>query len=355
MLPVAMLKSMRHALPLLAPMSLLMAWYLASHMSPHSALVNYWMFWPIVSTFGLLTVIDYACGKSDRQPSLEVDEALTRLWPLLAVPVQLSLIGLGIHMLQTLSLSTLGVVGLCVSVGLLTGILGITTAHELIHKSTKLEATAGGFLLSTVCYASFKVEHIYGHHVTVSTPQDASSARLWQSVYTFVPQAIARNFFNAWRLAGLQAQRRGHCLWQSELVGWSLCSLAMLSICYVVAGWLGVVFFLGQSLVAITELEIINYIEHYGLRRKQLADGKYERVRPVHSWNSSYWFTNLVLFQLQRHSDHHAIASRRYSQLQHHEEAPQLPGGYGAMILLALIPPLWFRIIHPRLPHDHIE
>jgi alkane 1-monooxygenase len=352
MYSAAMLKSFRHALPLLTPLSLVVAWYFASRAPIDSALVDYWMFWPIVVMYGLLTVVDYACGTSIQQPSLEVDEPMVKLWPLLTLPVQFGLIALGLYMLQTLTLSTLGVTGLCVSVGLLTGILGITTAHELIHKSSKLETTVGGFLLSTVCYASFKVEHIYGHHVTVSTPQDASSARLWQNVYAFVPQAIVRNFYNAWRLAHLQAKRRGHSLWQSELVGWSLCSLVLLLICYAVAGWLGAVFFLSQSLVAIAELEVINYIEHYGLRRKQDADGKYERVRPVHSWNSSYWFTNLLLFQLQRHSDHHAIASRRYSQLQHHQSAPQLPGGYGAMTLLALIPPLWFRIIHPRLPHE---
>ena len=246
--------------------------------------------------------------------------------------------------------SLVGSIGWIVSIGIVGG-LGINVAHELIHKDEKLETRAGGFLLSLVSYAGFKVEHLRGHHVHVSTPEDASSSRYNQSLYNFLPQAYARNFINAWKLEAKRLEKKGHSAlsWRNELIWWySITALAFTAFT-VAFGWLGAAFFLGQSFIALNLLEIVNYLEHYGLHRRKLENGRYERTGPEHSWNSNYFLTNVFLFHLQRHSDHHAWAKRRYQILRHHDVAPQLPAGYSAMIVLAMFPPLWRRVMNPRV------
>jgi alkane 1-monooxygenase len=249
-----------------------------------------------------------------------------------------------------------------VSIGLVGGVTAINTGHELIHKPTRLEQWAGGLLLSCVGYGSFKVEHIHGHHVDVATPADGSTARLGETIYRFVPRAVWRNPQRAFELERAACVHRGRP-WnplRSELVVWSLASVAFALACSVMVGllttapwWLGLVYFVAQSMVAISLLEIINYIEHYGLERRLLTAGpmagRYERVNVTHSWNANFLFTNLLLFQLQRHSDHHAHAVRRYQALRHFDESPQLPAGYSALVVLAAVPPLWRRVMDPRV------
>ena len=235
--------------------------------------------------------------------------------------------------------------------GTVGGIIAINLGHEFVHKDAKLENWMGGLLLASVTYAGFKVEHVRGHHVHVSTPGDASSSRYDQSVYQFLPRAFKHNFLNAWKLEKQYLERKGkkNLSAANELIWWYAIS-ALFTLAFGLAfGWMGVLFFLAQSFVAAFTLEVINYIEHYGLHRRVNDKGRYERVTPAHSWNSNYLLTNLALFQLQRHSDHHAYAKRRYQVLRHYEESPQLPGGYAAMYVLALVPPLWKRIMNPRV------
>lgn len=206
-------------------------------------------------------------------------------------------------------------------------------------------------LYASVNYATFKVEHIRGHHVHVSTPADASSSRYNQSLYSFVPQAVVRNFIAGWRLQKEYLARKGKSLWsfENELIWWYACSFVFGACFYAAFGWMGVAFYVAQGFIAGLTLEIINYIEHYGLHRRQLKNGRYESVTPAHSWNSNYLLTNLFLFQLQRHSDHHAYARRRYQVLRHYDDSPQLPAGYATMFVLAFFPPLWKRIMNPRV------
>jgi alkane 1-monooxygenase len=187
--------------------------------------------------------------------------------------------------------------------------------------------------------------------VHVSTPEDASSSRYNQSLYNFLPQAYVRNFMNAWKLEAERLKRKGQApvSWRNELIWWYGISLLALVAFTVAFGWLGAAFFLGQSFIAFTLLEIVNYLEHYGLHRRKLDNGRYERTTPEHSWNSNYFLTNVFLFQLQRHSDHHAFAKRRYQVLRHHDIAPQLPAGYATMVVLACIPPLWRKVMNPRV------
>ncbi|WP_286220659.1 alkane 1-monooxygenase [Marinobacter apostichopi] len=310
---------------------------------------------PVV-VFGIIPVLDLLLGKDALNPDEEVDvpkmnsEAFYRVITLGWVVGYAVLLVWSMLELASGQFNAIGGIGWVISIGIVGG-LGINVAHELIHKDGKLETRAGGFLLSLVCYAGFKVEHLRGHHVHVSTPGDASSSRYNQSLYNFLPQAYLRNFLNAWKLEAQRLERKGEKAfsWRNELIWWYSIS-ALVFIAFTVAfGWLGAAFFLVQSFIAFTLLEIVNYLEHYGLHRRKLDNGRYERTAPEHSWNSNYFLTNVFLFHLQRHSDHHAYAKRRYQVLRHHDIAPQLPAGYAAMIVLATIPPLWKRIMNPRV------
>ncbi len=337
---------LRFLLILIIPLSL----FDAVRFGRASGMPNLFSLWPVFINFGVLSLIDYAVGTDQSQPTAQARQIALYRWIALAtLPAHLLALWWGLHVYTTAGFDWSGKLGWILSAGAVSGTLAITAAHELIHKTGKLEQWVGGILLSSVCYGGFKIEHIYGHHVHVSTPQDASSARYGQSVYHFLPRAVWHNTRNAWRLEAARLQRHHLSHWHNEMLRWTLFSLAFAASAYALFGAAGLVFFIGQSVVAFCELEVINYIEHYGLERQKTAHG-YERVTAMHSWNSSYRLMNWFLLNLARHSDHHAHASRRYQELRHVEDAPQLPGGYGAMVLLALLPPLWFRVIHPRLP-----
>lgn len=306
--------------------------------------------------FGVIPVLDHLLGQDPVNPDEEEVPELSeqyyyRILNLLCVPVYCAVLVYGGHIFLTTSFSVIGQIGWLMSVGTVGGIIAINVGHELIHKESTLEQNAGGLLLSLVFYGGFKVEHVRGHHVNVSTPADASSSRFGQSLYQFLPHAYLHNFINAWKLEKARLERKKLALlsWHNELIWWYGISVAVAVVFFAVTGWMGLLFFLAQSFFAFTLLEIINYVEHYGLHRRRTESGRYERPNIKHSWNSNYLLTNLFLFQLQRHSDHHAYPRRRYQVLRHHEESPQLPSGYATMVVLALVPPLWFKVMDPRV------
>ncbi len=310
-----------------------------------------------VWVFVAFPLIDTWVGLDTRNPPPGSDAALSdtpayRLLPLAALPAHALMLLWAAPTAVTLAAqSPLGAVGLCLSVGIVGGAIGITYAHELIHKPTGLERNAGGILLALVAYGGFKVEHVYGHHVDVATPRDTSTARLGQSAYAFLLRSLLLNPVRAWQLAGARLRTRGLPAWHwhNEMYLWHGLTLLVAAAMTAWLGWAGLGFFALQALVAIVLLELVNYIEHYGLLRRQRPDGSYERVTPRHSWNDSHHLSNLALLNLQRHSDHHAFAARRYQVLRHHDEAPQLPTGYASLVLLALLPPLWRRFMDPRV------
>ncbi len=317
---------------------------------------------PLCFLFVLLPLADYALGHDPRNPDpddaapLEADDSF-RWMTLAALPAQIGVLAWSARHAIDADFGPFGLAGWLLSQGIVGGVLAINVAHELIHKDTRLERTFGGLLLTTVGYAGFKIEHIRGHHVHVSTPEDASSARFGQSLWHFLPRALFRNTRNAWRLEAHRLQRQGRSAWHpgNELLRWTALWLAMAVAMGLWLGVAGVAFFFAQGFLAACSLEIINYIEHYGLERDKLADGRYERTTHLHSWNSEYLLSNLLLFHLQRHSDHHETPRRRYQALLHHPDSPQLPGGYAAMFVLALFPPLWFRVIDPRVRMFHAQ
>lgn len=341
----------------LLPPSLLLCAYLGGE---HFNQKNLWAYFPLLFTYGIIPICDYIIGRDTYNPDPSQTKQLNNsfyfpLLTLLCVPLQLACLywaaQYSINSYLMGQLTEIGFFGWIISTGIASSVLAINVGHELVHKNSKLEQWAGGFLYASVCYAGFKVEHIRGHHVHVSTPLDASSARFNANPYQFIPQAIFKNTYNAFRLEAKRLQSKGlpATHWRNELLWWYSISLILIATATFLFGPLGLVFFLIQSLIAVIHLELINFVEHYGLHRRLLENGHYERPSIKHSWNSSYLLTNLILFHLQRHSDHHENPKQRYQVLRHFDESPQLPGGYASMVLLALIPPLWKRIINPRV------
>ncbi|MEM9173387.1 MAG: alkane 1-monooxygenase [Pseudomonadota bacterium] len=335
-------------LPLAAPLALLNA-----HVTGWVAMFS-WT--PVFFAFGLLPVVDALVGIDTRNPSeAQVKQLMNdRFFPLLTflvVPLQvMSLLVCGWAFIAGVG-GWPGQLGFLVSAGVISGSTAITTAHELIHKPGKWAQRAGSALLATVCYATFKPEHLYGHHRHVATPEDGSTAFRGETVYAFIARSLWHNPVRGFRLAAEHLRRRGLPVVSrhNDLIGWSALSVLLLGVSAWVAGWLGALFFVGQAFIAICLLEIINYVEHYGLMREKMANGRYERVSPRHSWNANHLVTNLFLFHLQRHSDHHANGARPYQSLRHFDESPQLPFGYATAVLAALVPPIWFRVMDTRL------
>jgi alkane 1-monooxygenase len=254
------------------------------------------------------------------------------------VPIQLALIGWGAWLVGRGVLAPLDAVLFTLSVGLATGATGITIAHELGHKRPALDRFLARVLLVTVSYGHFAVEHNRGHHVRVATPDDPASARLGEGFWRFLPRTLAGSLRHAWVL-----DRR------EVAITW-MATLSLAAALGAAFGPLAVAFFFGQSAMAVTLLEAVNYVEHYGLRREKLPDGRYERQAAHHAWDAYERLSNCFLIHLQRHADHHLHPSRPYAALQPQPQSPRLPMGYAGMIPLAFVPPLWFAVMNPRVP-----
>jgi alkane 1-monooxygenase len=241
-------------------------------------------------------------------------------------------------------------IGTTTTLGMLNGI-AINTAHELGHKKEHLERWFAKIALAPCGYGHFFIEHNRGHHVRVATPEDPASSRLGETFWGFWPRTVAGSVTNGWKLEKTRLRRMNRRTWtlrNDVLNAWAM-TVVLWAVALVLFG-IGILpYLLAQAVLAFSLLEAVNYLEHYGLVRQQLANGRYERVTPRHSWNNNHITTNLFLYHLQRHSDHHANPTRRYQALRHFEESPQLPAGYAAMILLAYVPPLWRRVMDKRV------
>jgi alkane 1-monooxygenase len=234
--------------------------------------------------------------------------------------------------------------------GIIGGAIGITFAHELVHRRQPFERALGEMLLAAVSYTHFAIEHVHGHHRHVTTPHDPATARLGESFYRFLPRTFTGSLASAWRLEVERLARRGQGAYSpsNRMLRYGFTQVVLYLSVWVIFGATGAAVFAGQAVVAFSLLEVINYIEHYGLVRKEVAPGEYERVAARHSWDSSYRFSNWLLINLARHADHHCAAAKRYQSLELPADAPQLPAGYATMFLLALVPPLWFKVMNPR-------
>ena len=303
------------------------------------ALGQYW--YALVVFFVAIPLLDVLFGRSGTagEPAelqrLEAS-ALFRFILHAWVPLQLGLILWGSSVITTLEGADALLFTL--SVGLASGATGITIAHELGHKRAALDRFLSRVLLVTVSYGHFTVEHNRGHHVRVATPEDPASARYGEGFWRFLPRTLSGSFKDAFRIDSSEVLRS----WVATFAVAAGLGLAF--------GPRAVAFFFGQSAMAIVLLEAVNYIEHYGLQRKKLPDGRYERQSARHAWDAYETLSNAFLVHLQRHADHHLNPMRPYAALQPQAESPKLPTGYAGMVPIALLPPLWFAVMNPRVP-----
>lgn len=314
-----------------------------------------WTFLPLVLVLVVLPIVDFIAGLNAANAGEHAEplsanvwfRAITWLW----VPAHVAMVSWAAAAAASGRMSSLELAGLAISTGVIAGTVGITFAHELIHRPARFERALGEVLLSLTSYAHFAIEHVHGHHRHVGTPRDPATARLGESLYRFLPRCVLGSLQSAAELEARRLSKRGRppYHWSNRLYRYAAVQAAL----YAFAAWQwgarGALFVAAQAVVAFLLLETINYIEHYGLVREEIAPGRFERVAPRHSWNSSHRVSNWLLINLARHSDHHLTAGKRYQVLDHIEEAPQLPAGYGAMFVAAMVPPLWRRLMDPRV------
>jgi len=317
----------------------------------------FWWTGPVLA-FGVIPVLDHMIGADAANPP---DSVLARLEsdPFYRWATYLYLPNQYLSLLFAcwlwsgggwLTMTFADKVGLMATIGLIGG-LAINAAHELGHTRVQTGRRLSKVALAQTCYGHFFVEHSCGHHVRVATAEDPASARLGESLYAFIPRSVFGGLRSAWSLEARRLAGIGKPRWtlSNDVLNAWLLSVALF---IVLAVWFGPVvlpWLIGQAIIGFCLLESVNYLEHYGLRRQKLASGRYERVRPAHSWNSSTVLVSVLLFRLQRHSDHHVNPLRNYQALRHVDEAPQLPSGYSGMLLLAMFPPLWRRVMDPRV------
>ncbi|MBU2677172.1 MAG: alkane 1-monooxygenase [Gammaproteobacteria bacterium] len=345
-------------------------WWLLSVIYPLQPLVaiglhfktgnELWFLLPFFTNYIVAPVLDWFIGEDMNNPPEAVVMQLDRdpyyRWlTYIVVPLHFATLIGAVAYAARQDISSWAFVALAMFTGLTSG-LAINTGHELGHKNSKLEKWLAKVALAVAAYGHFSVEHNRGHHKDVSTPSDVASARMGESIYRFALREIPGAFRRAWKIERERLTARGKTLWHySNPILQSYAITAGLSLMLILwSGWLAVAFLLIHNVFAYWQLTSANYVEHYGLLREQGEDGRYERCQPHHSWNSNHVLSNLVLFHLERHSDHHTHPLRRYQSLRHFEDLPSLPNGYFGMYVLAYLPWLWFRVMDMRLlalPH----
>ena len=309
-----------------------------------------------IYAWGVTSILDRVLGRNEDNPDTQIpdrDLFWHRLITIAWAPIQtLTILGC-LYAASLGHLPTNQQIWLFAGLGVATGSIGINYAHELIHQRPWIERMAGEWLLSSVFYGHFTTEHLYNHHLYVATPKDPVTARYNEGFWRFLPRAVIGTATSAWAIDAERQRRRGRAVSAFSNPWWThmAISLGFLGVAFWLLGWWGVLLYLLMCVVAIVQLEAVNYVEHYGLTREHLGGGKYEHTKPHHSWNATQAATNLFLINLQRHSDHHYKPDRRYPLLQTYdeEEAPHLPFGYPLMVLFALTPPLWFRVMNRRV------
>jgi alkane 1-monooxygenase len=318
-----------------------------------------WFYGPVL-IFGVFPLLDLLVGLDASNPPDSVIKWLEqdryyRWCTYLFLPLQYAGLIFACWMWSHGGLSTIESIGLALTTAMVAGV-AINTAHELGHKRASSERWLSKVALAQTGYGHFFVEHNRGHHVRVATPEDPASARMGESFYAFLPRTVVGSLRSALEIEREHLARDGHSFWsiRNDIFNAWLMSLALFAGLALAFGAVVLPYLLIQATIGFSMLEVVNYLEHYGLLRQKREDGRYERTLPEHSWNSNNVASNVLLYHLQRHSDHHANPLRRYQSLRHFDEAPQLPTGYAGMIVAALIPPLWRRLMDHRVI-EHYE
>ena len=336
--------------------------YLFAYTVPISTLVSFSSFGlgtysAVMYAFVVLPILDIVLGKDNSNLSTEKSETknINKIfdWMLYVnLPVVYCIMLYGFFKIYNNDYSTFEMTGICLSGGILLATNGINVAHELCHRKKYFERAIGKALFLPCLYMHFYIEHNFGHHVNVGTPEDGATAKYKQNVYSFWITSVSKQYIDAWKkqIKLLKMKKARFLSVKNDMLWYHLFQPAYLLLILAFFSFDVFLFALLSGIVSFLFLECINYIEHYGLRRFKTESGRYERVQAHHSWNSNHNIGRIVLYELTRHSDHHFKASKKYQILDCHDEAPQLPFGYPASILLSLVPPLWFHIVNPLVP-----
>ena len=336
--------------------------YLFAYTVPISTLVSFSSFGlgtysAVMYAFVVLPILDVVLGKDNSNLSTEKSETkkINKIfdWMLyINLPVVYCIMLYGFFKIYNNDYSTFEMIGMCLSGGILLATNGINVAHELCHRKKYFERAIGKALFLPCLYMHFYIEHNFGHHVNVGTPEDGATAKYKQNVYSFWITSVSKQYTDAWKkqIKLLKMKKARFLSIKNDMLWYHLFQPAYLLLILAFFSFDVFLFALLSGIISFLFLECINYIEHYGLRRFKTESGRYERVQAHHSWNSNHNIGRIVLYELTRHSDHHFKASKKYQILDCHDEAPQLPFGYPASILLSLVPPLWFHIVNPLVP-----
>ncbi|CAL2095015.1 alkane 1-monooxygenase [Tenacibaculum sp. 190524A02b] len=313
-------------------------------------------FLPLVTFFGFVPLFEFLFKPDKRNFSKEeeIKEKENKLYSYIlysTVPIQLFFLIWFLFLMQNTEIFSINTLGKIFAMGLMCGVIGINVGHELGHRNNRLDEFLGELLLLTSLNTHFLPYHNAGHHFNVATPNDAATARKNEIVYLFWFRSHFQSYYQAWQLENkrLKNTNRTWLHYQNRMVIYTLCNLVLLGSILYFFGFSSFVSFIISSVIGILLLETVNYIEHYGLLRKKNERGRYERVKRTHSWNSDHVIGKIMLFNLSRHSDHHYNGSKHYQLLKSLPESPQMPTGYPGMMLIALLPPLWFSIMNKKL------
>lgn len=339
------IKSLKYLLVYLVPLVFFMSIYAKS----------IWSFSAVFFLFIILPIIELFTKGSTVNLSAKEEEIANndRSYDFILYGLVLTQYLLLFYFLSTIGqddISFIGKIAMTTAMGMSCGIIGINKAHELGHRSTWYEQFMSKALLLTTLYLHFFIEHNRGHHKNVSTDEDPASSRYGEIVYFFYFRSIWYGYLSAWKLEAKRLKNKNINVlsWQNQMLRFQIIQLGFLAIIFFVFGLETLLFFIAAAIIGILLLETVNYIEHYGLRRKQ-TNGVYQRTLPIHSWNSNHSLGRLFLLELTRHSDHHYLASRKFQILRNFEESPQMPTGYPGMMFLSLFPPLWFKVMHKQI------
>ena len=307
----------------------------------------------VIFTFIFIPLLEILVKKSDEKYSEEEkkNRLLDPFFDLLLylnIPIVFGIFFFSIDKLAYTS-SVSDIVGIILSASIVMATNGINVGHELGHRKSIIARTCSKILYLPSQYMHFYIEHNFGHHINVATPEDPATARYKQTLYSFWITSVIRTYISAWKiqLRLLRVSKKSFLSIKNDMIFYTLFQIIFLLFIYYNFGLYLTVLSLVMSVVSFLFLETINYVEHYGLLRKKELSGRYERVKPHHSWNSNHTIGRIVLYELTRHSDHHFKSSKKYQVLESLEDCPHLPYGYPTSILLSLIPPVWFRIMNP--------
>ena len=315
-------------------------------------------FSPIIFTFVLIPVLELFLKPDkenfDQETMLKEKKSRIYDWILyLSVPIQLLMLVSFLFVIELTPINSVGYVGKVFAMGLLCGVLGINIGHELGHRPSRWVQFLGELLLLTSLNTHFLPYHNEGHHREVATPDDAATAKKGQSLFSFWITSHFGSYIKAWKIENNRMKRLGKSVFSlsNRMIIYSMANLLLVFGIYYYFDSKVLLAFILAAVIGILLLETVNYIEHYGLLRKKNESGRYERVKHWHSWNSDHQIGRLMLFNLSRHSDHHYKASKKYQVLESVPESPQMPTGYPGMMMLSLIPPLWFAVMDKKLDH----